>query len=89
MNNIKFIIVFIALIFKSVVGVSALSDTTSLDSLGLDPGDEIVATLDRATRVPFLESHRFDTSRTSLNIYGFAADSVPTYDSAYYAHFLS
>jgi membrane-bound lytic murein transglycosylase D len=62
--------------------------TNSMENFTLDPGDEVVNMLDKVSRQPYLKMTRFDTSRSALNINGFPEDSIPSYDSAYYAAFL-
>ncbi len=85
-----FILPLVALCSFSVIGFSQSNgqDTASIESLEIDAGDEVVFTLDHLARIPYLEMHQVDTSIASLNTFGFAPDSVPVYDSAYYAAFL-
>ena len=84
-----FLFLLVAIAFTSV---TMAQDTTSTENTAedftLDPGDGVVQMLDNLARQPYLEMSRFDTSRATLNTYGFSEDSVPTYDSAYYAAFL-
>jgi len=84
----NFILSLIILGASASVLVAQSSDSTAVDSLAIDPGSDVVYTLDHLARVPYLEMSKVDTSRESLNIYGFAEDSVPQYDSAYYATIL-
>lgn len=77
-----------------VVGVSQLvaapqkEDTIKVDSVVIDKGDEVVYALDHMARIPYLDMSEVDTNRESLNIYGYAADSIPKFESAHYAHVL-
>ena len=56
-------------------------DSIPVDRYLIEQGDEVIYALDHMARIPYLEFHKCDTNRDSLNIYGFSVDSVPQYDS--------
>ena len=84
-NIILSVLIFVG---TAPVLIALENDTTNIDSLAIDPGSEVIYTLDHMARIPYLEMSKVDTNRESLNVFGFPADSVPVYDSAYYAAFL-
>lgn len=87
--NLKNFILSLVILIGSTIGLVAQSpDTLSADSFVIDPGDDVVFTLDHLARIPYLEMHEVDTNRDRLNVYNFPVDSVPKYDSAYLATFL-
>lgn len=89
MNYKKTFFSFI-LFFSTALFLSAQDsiNNTSIDSLAIDKGDEVIYALDHMARIPYIESNQVDTNQENLNIYHFDSDSIPRYDSAYYATFL-
>lgn len=88
MNIKNFILSILFFAAASSNLMAQITDTTNIDSLAIDPGSEVIYTLDHLARIPYLEMSKVDTSRESLNVFNFPEDSVPQYDSAYYATFL-
>ena len=88
LNNIALLFIFIfwgqGLLYSNNIGV----DTNVVDSVVIESDDEVLFALDHMARIPYIEMNELDTNRECLNIYGYAADSIPSFDSAYYAHFL-
>ena len=64
------------------------NDSTNIDSLAIDQGDEVVFALDHMARIPYLEMSQVDTSREVLNTYKYGVDSVPRFNSEHYATIL-
>ena len=64
------------------------SDSVTTDTVAIDPGDEVVFALDHMARIPYIEMSEVDTNRENLNVYGYAADSIPSFDSEHYAAIL-
>lgn len=60
-----------------------LLDTTFLKD------DPIIMALDELWMGPILDAHSIETDTAALNIYGFAADSVPRYSDSVYAERLA
>ncbi len=86
----KYILFTILFVF-SVLELEAApqeNDSVLVKTVAIDKGDEVVYTLDHMARIPYLEMSEVDTNRESLNIYGYATDSVPRFDSAHYATIL-
>jgi membrane-bound lytic murein transglycosylase D len=90
MTNKFFVLstIFLLFLIGQVNAQSSVVDSANIDSLAIDKGDAVVFALDHMAKIPYLESHKVDTNREELNIYGFAVDSVPKYDSAHYATIL-
>ena len=90
MTNRNFVLstVFFLFYFVQVNAQSTSADSLNIDSLAIDKGDAVVFALDHMAKIPYLEYNKVDTNREKLNVYGFAADSVPRYDSAHYATIL-
>ena len=88
MNSKNFILLHIFFVVASVATIAQNADSIQVDSLAIDPGSDVVYTLDHLARIPYLEQTSADTSLAAMNIFGFPKDSVPQYDSAYYATFL-
>tara|TARA_R110002050_G_scaffold41242_1_gene100096 strand:+ start:99031 stop:100587 length:1557 start_codon:yes stop_codon:yes gene_type:complete len=85
----KVILSFIYLLFATTgLNAKLANDSTTTDSLIIEPGDEVVYMLDHMARIPYLEMIAPDTAQDQINVYGFSADSVPEYDSAHYATIL-
>lgn len=88
----NYITAFASLFFTFLISLHVHAqtnvDTVSQDSLEIYPNDDVVLMLDEMIRLPYLESSVVDTNRATLNVFNFPEDSVPTYDSAYYATFL-
>ena len=85
----KIILSFVSVLFVTTsLTAQTNADSSSIDSLKIEPGDEVVYALDHMARLPYLEANTVDTNRAKLNIYGFAPDSIPRYDSAHYATIL-
>jgi len=87
-KKILFSFLFTLLSISMISAQDSIQTPPNIDSLLIDKGDEVVFALDHMARLPYLESHKVDTSIERLNTYEFALDSVPYYDSAYYAKFL-